>query len=83
MNKKIIYAILSFLSFLLVGWFCVKSILDIINYNEYLNSAPLSVFILLNICLYLVPAIILSGISWLLKQKFNKRQLEREYNEKL
>ncbi len=72
MKKKIIYKILFTISILLLVAFAVKTIIDYINYSTTLNSAPFSVFILMNAIMLILPSAIIALIGFIVKRKTNR-----------
>ena len=71
-GEKVCYGV----SVLLVLGFVVNTIVDYSRYNSTLNSAPFSVWILVNAIIYGVPAIIGLVCGWIVR----KRQKSREEN---
>lgn len=69
MTKERIYKVLFSISIILLGLFVITTIIDYINYNSTLNSAPFYVFILVNAIIYVLPSAILAVIAFILKRK--------------
>ena len=72
MKKEIVYKILFTISIILLVAFAVTTIIDYINYSTTLNSAPFSVFILVNVIMYILPSAILAIIGFIVKRKSNR-----------
>jgi len=60
------------LSVLLILGFLINTILDYSRYNSTLNSAPFSLWIMVNAIYFLVPAMIAFIIGLVLKKKQQK-----------
>ena len=61
------------LSVLLILGFLINTILDYSRYNSTLNSAPFSLWIMVNAIYFLVPAMIAFIIGLVLKKKQQKQ----------
>ena len=72
MKKVSIFKLLFVLSILLLVVFVVNTIIDYINYSTTLNSAPFSVFILVNAIMFILPSIVLAIIGFIIKRKSNR-----------
>ena len=66
--KKTVPGICSIISAVLVTVFVVKSIADYTQYTDSLNSAPFSVWLLVNALHLIVPAIIVFIIGFTVKK---------------
>ena len=76
MKKENIYKILFTISILLLIAFVVNTIIDYINYTTTLNSAPFSVFILVNAIVFILPSAILAVIGFIIKRKSNRQNAD-------
>lgn len=72
MKKECISKILFAISILLLAVFVVNTINNYINYSKTLNSAPFSVFILVNAIEFVMPSVVLSTIGLIVSRKCNK-----------
>lgn len=66
--KKNISKLLFLLSFILVVIFIILIIIDYLNYDFLINSAPFSALILVRLIEFIVPSIIIFGIGVVLKK---------------
>ena len=66
--KKNISKLLFLLSFILVVIFIILIIIDYLNYDFLINSAPFSALILVRLIEFIVPSIIIFGIGFVLKK---------------
>ncbi len=73
MKKETTYKILFTISILLLVVFVVNTIIDYINYTTTLNSAPFSVYILVNAIIFILPSAILAIIAFIIKRKSNRQ----------
>ena len=69
MRKNVVAKWFLLVAGLLCLIFCVKTVVDYGRYTTTLNSAPFSVFILVNAVVYVLPAIILAMIAFVLRRK--------------
>lgn len=67
--KKKIPMICNLVSLVLVIVFIIKSIVDYNQYSTTLNSAPFYVWILVNALYFIIPAIVMSVIGFIMKKK--------------
>ena len=67
--KKKIPMICILVSLVLVIVFVIKSIADYNQYSTTLNSAPFSVWILVNALYLIIPAIVMFVIGFIMKKK--------------
>jgi hypothetical protein len=68
MKKKVPIVCIIVSAILLVA-FVVKSIVDYTQYSAILNSAPFSVWVLVNALYFVIPAIVLLVIGLIVKKK--------------
>lgn len=66
-SSKICYII----SILLLFGFIINTIIDYSRYNSTLNSAPFNLWILVNILYFIVPAISVFLVGYIIKLKQN------------
>ena len=71
MKRKIVSKVLFIISAILLIAFVVETCIDYCNYNSMLNSAPFSVFILVNAIMYILPSAVLAIIAFIIKRKSN------------
>jgi ABC-type arginine/histidine transport system permease subunit len=69
MNKDKFLKICDFASVALVVVFIVKNIVDYLQYDPNINSAPFEVWIIANIVYFIVPTIIIQIIKKILLKK--------------
>ena len=69
MRKNAVIKLLLLLAGLLCVIFCMKTLGDYGRYTTTLNSAPFSVFILVNAVVFLFPAIVLAIIALVLRRR--------------
>ena len=67
--KKKIPMICNLVSLVLVIVFIIKSIVDYNQYSTTLNSSPFYVWILVNALYFIIPAIVMSVIGFIMKKK--------------
>lgn len=67
--KKKIPMICNLVSIVLLIVFIIKSIVDYNQYSTTLNSAPFYVWILVNALYFIIPAIVMSVIGFIMKKK--------------
>lgn len=72
MKKETMYKILFSISVLLLAAFVVKTIIDYITYSTTLNSAPFSVFVLVNAIEFILPSVVLAVIGLFIRINCNK-----------
>jgi len=68
-KRKTVSKVLFIISALLLIAFVVETCIDYGNYNSMLNSAPFSVFILVNAIMFILPSAILAIIGFIIKRK--------------
>jgi hypothetical protein len=73
MKKENIPLICNAASILLMIGFIAKTIVDYANYSSSLNSAPFSVWILVNALTFVIPAVIIFIVGIVCKKKNKKR----------
>ena len=69
MKKGTVCKLLFLIAGLLAAGFCVKTIVEYLQYSTTLNSAPFSVFVLANAIEFFVPGILCAVTGLFLKQK--------------
>ena len=66
MNRQNLAKFCKLLALALLAGFAVKTVVDYIGYTTTLNSAPFSVYVLVNAVYFLIPAAVALGIGcWL------------------
>lgn len=53
--------------------FFVKTYIDYTNYNSIINSAPFSVWVMVNTIYFIVPSVILLIMGYFINKKNNKK----------
>ena len=64
-------------SVLLFIGFIINTIMDYIRYNSTLNSAPFYIWVIVNAICFIVPAIILLIIGFVIKNRLKNSNLTR------
>jgi len=67
--KKKVPMICNIVSSVLIIAFVIKSIVDYTQYSTSLNSAPFSVWVLVNVLYLVIPAIVVFIIGFIVKKK--------------
>ncbi len=71
-NKTNIHRILYALSLILLCIFIIVVVIDYINYDAILNSAPFSAFVLIRALEFLLPCLVSAVAAWICQRKWRK-----------
>lgn len=72
MKKENIYKLLCIVSIILVIVFAIVLVIDYINYDNTLNSAPFYTWIIVRSIEFILPSIIIFIASIIIKKKYSK-----------